>query len=73
MLSLPPPRFMPCERCGASVERGAEHECDEERIVEFRLVQLRPEIETFDAQVVAWLDTPHGRFERFYAERTRPR
>jgi hypothetical protein len=73
MLSLPPPRFMPCAHCGASVERGAEHECDERRVVEFRLAQLGPEIDSFGEQLSAWLETPRGRFERFYAERTRPR
>lgn len=73
MLSLPPPRFMPCSHCGASVERGAEaqHECDDGRRLDFRLFQLRPEIEAFDAQLGAWLATPSGRFERFYAERAR--
>jgi hypothetical protein len=73
MLSLPPPRFMPCRHCGASVERGteAQHECDDERRLDFALFQLRPEIERFDGELAAWLGTPSGRFERFYAERTR--
>jgi hypothetical protein len=75
MLSLPPPRFMPCDRCGASVERGAEgqHECDDERLLDFAFFRLRPELDEFDTQLAAWLGTPWGRFERFYAERTRPR
>lgn len=73
MLSLPSPRHMPCEQCGASVERGAEpaHECDDERRLEFRVFALRAEIDSFDAVWTAWLETPHGRFELFYAERTR--
>lgn len=73
MLSLPSPRHMPCEHCGASVERGAEaaHECDDARRLEFRVFALREEIESFDAAWTAWLQTPRGLFELFYAERTR--
>lgn len=73
MLSLPSPRHMPCEHCGASVERGTEaaHECDERRRLEFRVFVLRDEIESFDTQWTAWLQTPRGLFELYYAERTR--
>jgi hypothetical protein len=64
---------MPCEQCGASVERGAEatHECDDARRLEFHVFALRDEIDSFDEVWTAWLDTPRGRFERFYAERER--
>jgi hypothetical protein len=73
MLSLPSPRHMPCEQCGASVPRGAEgvHECDEERRLEFHVFALRDEIGSFDDEWSAWLQSPRGRFERYYAERTR--
>jgi hypothetical protein len=73
MLSLPSPRHMPCEHCGASVERAAApaHECDDERRLEFRVFALRDEIESFDATWASWLQTPHGRFELFYAEHIR--
>ena len=73
MLSLPSPRHMPCEHCGASVERAAEesHECDEARRLEFRVFALRDEIESFTDKWTAWLRTPHGLFELFYAEHTR--
>jgi hypothetical protein len=73
MLSLPSPRHMPCERCGASVERGAEaaHVCDEERRLEFHFFALREGIDSFDDDWTAWLGSPRGRFELFYAERTR--
>jgi hypothetical protein len=64
---------MPCERCGASLVRDdLAHTCDEERRLEFALFQLRAEIETFDEHLGRWLETPRGRFERYYAERTRP-
>ena len=71
MLSLPSPRHMPCEQCGASVERGTVHECDDGRRLEFRVFELRDEIESFDGEWTAWLETSHGRFELYYAERTR--
>ena len=73
MFSLPSPRHMPCEHCGASVAREAEaaHECDDDRRLEFRVFALRDEIESFDGEWTAWLRSPHGLFELFYAERTR--
>jgi hypothetical protein len=73
MLSLPSPHHMPCAQCGASLERGTEsaHECDSERRLEFRVFALRDEIESFDAEWTAWLQSPSGSFEQFYAERTR--
>ncbi len=73
MLSLPSPRHMPCEQCGASVERGAEasHECDDERRLEFRVFALRDEIESFHTAWTDWLQSPRGSFEQFYAKRTR--
>ena len=61
--SFPQSRFMPCPECGVSVERVEIdlHECDAERLLDFRLFQLRDEIAAFDAQLAAWL-----------AERDRP-
>lgn len=73
MLSLPVPRHMPCERCGASIARDdVAHTCDEERQLDFAFFQLRSEIETFDEQLCRWLETAQGRFEQYYAERARP-
>jgi hypothetical protein len=63
---------MPCERCGASLLCGdSAHTCDEDRRLEFALFQLRAEIEAFDELLSRWLETPRGRFERYYAERMR--
>jgi len=69
MLSLPEPRHVPCTHCGASVERGRldDHQCEEERRLEYQLFQLRPQLEQFDADFASWLETPRGRFETFYA------
>lgn len=64
---------MPCERCGASVERNdAAHTCDAERQLQFALFPFRAEIDTFDERLGRWLETAQGRFARYYAERTRP-
>jgi hypothetical protein len=67
-------RYMPCAECGASVERATleTHVCDAERLLDFRLVQLREEIAAFDAQLAAWLDSARGRFATWLAERERP-
>ena len=75
MLALPPSRHVPCERCGASVERRAlrEHVCDEERRLDYAVFQLRERVAAFDVDLAAWLDSPRGRFEQFYAERSRRR
>jgi len=61
---------MPCPDCGASVPVAAEeaHECDDERQLDFRLVELGPDIARFDDDLAAWLDTPDGRFACFMAQ-----
>jgi hypothetical protein len=73
--SLPPPMHMPCSECGASVVRGEEsaHVCDGERRLDFRVFQLREAIAAFDVDLAAWLESPRGRFELFYAEWERAR
>jgi hypothetical protein len=64
---------MPCPECGASVARGAldEHQCERERWLDYNLLQLRPELDAFDDQLVAYLQTPQGRFELWYAAHRR--
>lgn len=72
--AFPSPDHMPCPDCGASVPlRGdaGEHSCEEERRIEYRLLELRPEIESFPDDLGAWLDSPAGRFEQWLAERDR--
>lgn len=70
---FPQPAHMPCSECGASVARDEadEHVCDSERLLDYRLFQLRGEIEGFDGEVAAYLETPLGRFEAWYAKRHR--
>lgn len=68
--AFPTPDHMPCPDCGASLPVAAEagHVCDEERLLDFRIVGLGPEIAQFDEELAAWLDTPEGLFARFMAE-----
>ena len=67
------PAFMPCDQCGASVARTIRerHVCDDTRLLEFRLFQLRAEIGAFDDQLSGYLASPAGRFAAFLAERDR--
>jgi hypothetical protein len=69
----PESRFTPCVECGAWVPHGTteEHVCDGERVLDFRIFQLRGEIAAFDAQLAAWLSTARGRFAAWIAERDR--
>jgi hypothetical protein len=70
---LPEARYRPCVECGAWVELHLteEHVCDAERVLDFRIFQLRGEIAAFDAQLAAWLATARGRFAAWIAERDR--
>jgi hypothetical protein len=68
------PSFMPCEECGESVARAEreQHACSPERKLDYELFQLRSELAEFDAELSAYLASPQGRFDVFYAERRRP-
>jgi hypothetical protein len=72
-LAFPSPDHLPCPDCGASLPAtgDAGHVCEEERRLDYRLVELRPEVERFDDDFGAWLDTPDGRFAQFIAEQGR--
>jgi hypothetical protein len=68
-------QHMPCSECGASVrvsEREG-HTCEPERRLEFRLFQLRGEVAGFDDDLSGYLQSPHGRFAQWLAERDRRR
>lgn len=66
-----PSRYLSCPECGASVERVQSdlHRCDPERLLDFRMFGLREEIDTFDLRLTAFLNSPHGQFQRWLAER----
>lgn len=70
-----PSRFMPCAECGVSLERDAleRHECELERVLDFRLFHLRDEVAAFEQQLRAYLASALGQFEVWYAARERRR
>ena len=66
-------RHMPCTECGASVaasERDT-HVCDPERLLDYRVFQLREEVAGFENVLKAYLNSPQGRFAQWLAERER--
>jgi hypothetical protein len=70
---LSEPQHMPCNECGASVAHAKrdEHRCDAERRLDYELFQLRRVVADFDEQFGVYLESPMGRFEAWYAARTR--
>ena len=72
---LPLPRYLPCPDCGAAVASADfdDHECDDERRLDYQMQRLRPEIASFEWEFALWLRTPEGRFETFWAAYDRVR
>jgi hypothetical protein len=66
-------RYISCDDCGASVARAESggHECDPERLLDYRIFHLSGEIGRFEDELGAYLDSPRGRFESWYAEHRR--
>jgi hypothetical protein len=66
-------RFMPCPDCGSSVERAhaAAHRCDPERRLDDEVFALRHELAAVESEIAAYLASPQGRFELWYAARER--
>jgi hypothetical protein len=64
---------MPCTECGVSVARGErdEHVCELECWLDYHVEQLRPELDALEDEFGAYLRTPRGRFDAWYAERRR--
>ena len=58
-------RYMPCERCGASLELAEReiHECSVERLLDYRMFLLRQEMSVFEEGWTRFLDSPRGRFD----------
>jgi hypothetical protein len=65
---------MPCSECGASIpERERDgHVCDPERLLDFRMFQLRDEIVTFEDDLRSYLESSQGRLAQWYAAYRRP-
>jgi hypothetical protein len=66
-------QHMPCAECGASIRASERelHVCAPARRLEYRLFQLRTEVASFDDSLNDYLDSPHGRFAQWLAERDR--
>jgi hypothetical protein len=62
-------RFMPCRDCGASVDRDdtSAHACDPDRLVAYHLFGLRADLARLEESVIAFFDSPTGRFETWQA------
>ena len=54
-------------------EQEQAHVCDEERRLDYVLVQLRAEVAALDDQLAAWLESPQGKFAAWLAQRERDR
>jgi hypothetical protein len=67
--------YMPCTMCGTSLTRVERdrHVCDDHRRARFEAFQLQHELRGFEEELAAYLATPAGRFELYYAERARRR
>jgi len=75
MFGHPQLSYRQCTECGIAVAASEldDHECDPERRIEFQMLKLRPGILALDVEVAAFLASPRGRFEQWYAERERLR
>ena len=66
-------QYMPCVECGASVATADRetHVCEPDRLLDYRLFQLRDEVAGLEAGLRGYLDSPQGRFAQWLAERQR--
>ena len=74
-IPFPQPRHLPCSQCGTAVERSKqdEHVCDPEHVLNHEIFLLRDEMAALPEELAVYLDSPHGRFELWCAERDRGR
>jgi hypothetical protein len=73
-VELPEPRHLPCPECGVSLVRSErdEHACEHGDLARYEAFQLRAEVECFEEEWRAFLDSPQGAFAVWAAERERP-
>lgn len=64
-------RYMPCDECGASVDRVVVrlHECSPERLADFQMFGLRDDVPQLEARMWRYLTSASGRFECWLAAR----
>jgi hypothetical protein len=74
-IEVPKPEEMPCPDCGASVARedAPTHECELAEVLDYRLLLDRQQDVTLSDELTAYLASPRGQFEAWYAERQRRR
>lgn len=64
-------RYMPCEECGASVDRHdpSGHRCSPGRRADYEVFGLRHEVAQLEAKIEHFLTSATGRFESWLAAR----
>jgi hypothetical protein len=69
----PVPAYLDCPSCGTSVASHAleRHRCDDRHCRDHSARIARAEALTFEVEFCRFLATPQGRFEVFYAARSR--
>jgi hypothetical protein len=60
-----------CPECGGPV--SPPHECERDEVLDYRLLLDRQDEVTLSDEVTAYLASPQGQFELWYAERERRR
>lgn len=63
--------FRACMGCGDTIHPDREHECDPLRAIDWQVNTSLVEIERIDEALAAYLATPQGAFENYYAARQR--
>jgi hypothetical protein len=66
-------RFIACESCGLTVAKSerATHVCEPERRIAYQMIQHQDDLAGVEKEIRSYLESPKGRFESWYAERTR--
>ena len=69
------PHLTPCPGCGATLplRELRTHVCDWARWLDHQVSLRRDELERFERELGAYLDSPQGRFDLWYAGRERHR
>jgi hypothetical protein len=71
----PVPAYLNCPECGTSVSAAAiaAHACDDRLRREHNDRTASAQVAELEADIRSFLQSPRGRFELFYAQRTRRR
>jgi hypothetical protein len=63
--------YVQCHGCGVVVEDVADHVCDRERMVDHQMARLGDELANLEEEINAYLSSPRGRFDAWWATRER--